>query len=117
MSKSAIKSFIEAMCNAEQSGEGPPLWVSVKYVGDQTEYQEWVPTSTDRITDKGLKDPGFGSGPVEYEDIHQICVHSTPKLGAASDAYAKKYETLLLAIKNTLGAKILVDMVVFKNVE
>lgn len=98
-----IRKFIEYIYEAEISDGGPPLWIVVNYKNGGDSYDGWPPVSASSITDKGLIDPGFGSGPVLYSDLSKVFVHSRPKIVDFSSQYENKYNRLIEKAKGMDG--------------
>jgi len=90
----AIQSFVQALMDADDD-PGSPLTVCIKYRNDRSVYEHWVPNKLDTFTAYGLRDPGFGSGPVNYSDIEWICVPAVPCWPRKLPEYAKKFEALV----------------------
>jgi hypothetical protein len=113
MMKAPIRLFLEAMYEAEHSADGPPLRVQVKYRGDATSYEEWSPVRLNDITEEGLLDPGFGSGPVSYSKIEQLVVPLVSRQMPSSSTYTEKITLFARLAAGIPGAKILRDAVIF----
>lgn len=75
MSYEPLISLLSALQLIHVGAAGPAGRVRVKYRGDATVYSEFAPLRQDDIGTAGMPDPGFGSGPVEYDDIEflEIC--------------------------------------------
>lgn len=102
MDSSHIRRFAEAMTRADRSLDGARLWVTVVYAGSQEKYEEWAPLQLDDFEVEGIRDPGFGSGPVRYNDVASLHVHPSPRplndrgfQPETLEAYASKYRVLV----------------------
>ena len=75
MSYEPLMSLLSALQFIHVGATGPAGTVRVKYRGDATVYSEFAPLRQDDVGTAGMPDPGFGSGPVEYDDIEfvEIC--------------------------------------------
>ena len=77
------------------------FFLEVKYTNDTDFYNGFVPVEN-LITDDGLNDPGFNSGPKCYEEIEIIRVLSKPPSGSNKDYiinYNKNYSGFCNKIK------------------
>jgi hypothetical protein len=83
----AIQSFLQALMDADDA-PGVRLDVCVKYRNDRSVYEQWTPNRPDAFTEYGLRDPGFGSGPVNYSDIEWICVPAVPRGTSSLPGYS-----------------------------
>lgn len=64
--------LLSALNRTYERDEAAPNSVHVKYRGDDSVYKEWVPRRLSDITRNGLLDPGFGSGPISFDDLDCI---------------------------------------------
>lgn len=64
--------FLRALCAINERDHVPAGNIRVKYRGDDTIYEQWVPQRQTDIVEDGLLDPGFGPGPVYYSDIDLV---------------------------------------------
>lgn len=94
---------------------GEQFNLSVKYRGDTRVYNEWPLPSGDYITESGLRDPGFGSGPVEFENIEFVAVHAAPRRGECTDEYRQKVTALRDRVQHLAQVSSDQNGVVFKN--
>lgn len=108
-----LRKFAKALHRAEYSEDGPALWVTVTYKGSTDQYDEWAPVRLEDMTDDGINDPGFGSGPVDYVDVAALVVHSVPRPSArhvfsseSLENYAAKYRALLEFSRDIEGVSI-----------
>lgn len=92
--KQAIRSFVYALAVADDT-DGPSLVVRVKYRGDSSVYDEGAPWGVEKIDENGLKDPGFGSGPVLFASIECLSVPRLPLRQTNVPAYIKKFDALV----------------------
>jgi len=90
----AIQSFLQALMDADDA-PGVRLDVCVKYRNDRSVYEQWTPNRPDAFTEYGLRDPGFGSGPVNYSDIEWICVPAVPRGTSSLPGYSSKFDALI----------------------
>jgi hypothetical protein len=102
-----LRKFAEAMHRADSAEDGPALWVTVTYKGSTDQYDEWAPVRLEDMTENGIRDPGFGSGPIEYADVAAVIVHAVPRSPAGHvfsseslEKYDRKYRSLLELTKN-----------------
>lgn len=72
MSYEPLMSLLSALQLIHIGDAGPAGRVRVKYRGDATVYSEFAPLRQDDVGTAGMPDPGFGSGPVEYDDIEFV---------------------------------------------
>lgn len=66
-----LKSLLYSLSTVEAEFDVRGAGVRVKYEGDDTIYNEWIPARA-RILGEGLLDPGFGSGPVLYTRLDRV---------------------------------------------
>ena len=94
-----IKEFIERLHEVEYDSEwSGTLELQVRYVGDENYSRGWSLPKGGYILQDGLRDPGFGSGPVKFQEIDSIRVpgNSDRQLEtAATERYRAKSEYFL----------------------
>ncbi|WP_421567536.1 hypothetical protein [Stenotrophomonas sp. PD6] len=61
--------FLRALCFINERGKVQAPDVHVKYAQDEEIYLHWTPGRQSDIEANGLRDPGFGPGPVYYADL------------------------------------------------
>jgi hypothetical protein len=110
-----LVSFLLAIQKLEWSHEGPEFNITVKYCDDPHEYWGWAPPRGDYIIDTGIRDPGLGSGPVKFEDIEWITVHSEYRRGS-SPKYHEKYVRLHELVQNIPCVQLTNETIVFNNI-
>ena len=108
-----MRKFVESLCRAEYAGDGPSLWVTVTYAGAAEQYDEWAPVRLEDITENGIRDPGFGSGPIAYSDVETVTVHAVPRpapnhifRAESLEQYSIKYRTLCDLVESCEGIRI-----------
>ena len=69
MSYEPLRALLSALQVVNLSADGPAGRVRVKYRGDPSIYSEFSPLRQEDIWSGGMPDPGFGSGPVEYDNV------------------------------------------------
>ena len=113
MDSNRIRRFAEAMTRADRSLDGVRLWVTVVYVGSEEKYEEWAPLQLDDFDGEGIRDPGFGSGPVRYSDVASLHVHPSPRPLAGRgfqpetmETYARKYRALIDLVGELQGVRV-----------
>lgn len=111
-----VRRFTEAMTRADRSLDGARLWVTVGYAGSQKKYEEWAPLQLDDFDVEGIRDPGFGSGPVRYSDVASLHVHPSPRPLAdrcfrpeTLETYARKYRALVDSVRELEGVRVDTD--------
>lgn len=111
-----VRRFAEAMTQADRSLNGVRLWITVVYAGSQEKYEEWAPLQLDDFDAQGIRDPGFGSGPMRYSDIASLHVHPSPRpmadRGSQSETlqtYASKYRLLVDLVSELEGVRVDTD--------
>lgn len=107
MDPQRLRRFAEALTRADRSRDGARLCVTVTYSGNPERYDEWAPLRMEDFLEDGIRDPGFGSGPIRYADIDALFVHAslnTPPGYALSpealETYANKYQMLLGLVRD-----------------
>jgi hypothetical protein len=78
-------------------------------------YLGWPMPRGEYVTDTGLKDPGFGSGPVEFSSIELVTVHARPRRGAATKEYEQKISALRSRVQTLSEVACDQDGITFKN--
>jgi hypothetical protein len=113
MDLTLIRRFAEAMTRADRSLDGARLWVTVVYAGSQEKYEEWAPLQLDDFAAEGIRDPGFGSGPVRYSDVASLHVHPSPRpltdrgfQPETLETYAGKYHVLVGLVSALEGVRV-----------
>lgn len=111
-----VRRFAEAMTKADRFLDGARLWVTVGYAGSQEKYEEWAPLQLDDFDVEGIRDPGFGSGPVRYSDVASLHVHPSPRPLAyrgfqpeTLETYARKYRALVDSVRDLEGVRVDTD--------
>ena len=111
-----LTKFVGNLQDVEYSGEGPPFHLSVKYRGDNSVYVGWPLPRGEYITSTGLRDPGFGSGPVEFSQIEWVSVHSAPQHHPSSPAYRAKFSQFIAAVQSLTGVSVTGEAVTYNGV-
>lgn len=113
MDAQRLRKFAEFLHRAEYAGDGPALWVTVTYAGASDQYDEWAPVRLEDITEDGIRDPGFGSGPIAYSDVEKVTVHAVPRSAPnhvfraeSLEQYSFKYRTLCDLVEFCEGVRI-----------
>ncbi|WP_369928800.1 hypothetical protein [Xanthomonas sp. NCPPB 2632] len=116
MESELVRRFAEAMTRADRCLIGGRLWVKVVYAGSQEKYEEWAPLRLDDLDAAGIRDPGFGSGPVRYSDVTSLHVHASPRpqddrsfQPETLETYASKYRVLVDLVSEFEGVRVDVD--------
>ena len=94
MNYNPLQFFVRIVQEVEYALPGSQFSLSVKYREDDSVYLGWPLPRGEYITDSGLKDPGFGSGPVEFAKIEFVTVHAKPMRGEATNDYEQKMYAL-----------------------
>ena len=115
MNIQTLHAFIQSLQEIEHSTQDPQFNLSVKYFGDDFVYSGWPLPRGEYITEKGLRDPGFGSGPVKFEDIEFITVHAVPRRGECTNEYREKFMTLLSKVQYLTQVMANTHEITFKN--
>lgn len=111
----ALRTFIQHLQEVEYATVGEQFHLSVKYRRDTRVYDERPLPRGDYITESGLRDPGFGSGPVEFEDIEFVAVHAAPRRGECTDEYRQKVAALRDRVRHLAHVSSDQNDLVFKN--
>lgn len=113
-----MKSILEKMKQIEHDGQNSSFQLSVKYTGEEL-VRGWPPALNSEINDKGIPDPGFGQGPVEYSQIDYILVHSEPVWRPLADArrdeHKQKFKTLAMAIGTLPNVEVTDEHIKIRN--
>jgi len=116
MDSTHIRRFAEAMTRADRFLDEARLWVTVIYAGSQEKYEEWAPLQLEDFDLEGIRDPGFGSGPVRYSDVASLHVHPSPRpLGDRGfqpetlETYASKYRAFVDLVSELEGVRVNAD--------
>jgi hypothetical protein len=90
MGATNLESFLRRL---SRLSDGAPVDfdLSVKYRSDPDEYWGWLPPVGDYYTAIGIKDPGLGSGPVNFADIEYVILHAAHHRKSTSSAYASAF--------------------------
>ena len=115
MNIQTLHAFIQSLQEIEHSTQDTQFNLSVKYFGDDFVYSGWPLPRGEYITEKGLRDPGFGSGPVKFEDIEFITVHAVPRRGECTNEYREKFMTLLSKVQYLTQVMANNHEITFKN--
>lgn len=111
-----VRRLSEAATRADRCLDGVRLWITVVYAGSQEKYEEWAPLQLDDFDAQGIRDPGFGSGPVRYSDIASLHVHPSPRPSAdlgfqpeTLETYSRKYRALVDLVRELEGVRVDTD--------
>ena len=86
---------------------------TVKYSSDP---QEYCGLSVGEGFRDGLRDPGFGSGPIAFGEVEWLRVHSVPRHNSPLAGYQEAYVAFVSAVKPLLSVTVRTDSVTFSNV-
>lgn len=114
--ESNLFDFTRYLLDAEYSRQGSPLCLSVKYVDKEGLFVGFTPPLGDCLNHAGLKDPGFGSGPVEFSEISYIVVHSKSIRLGELPSYTERYELLKKMTIGLPGVEIGGDSITVTNI-
>lgn len=110
MNTQTIRRFACALVDADEA-EGPSLAVSVKYRNNPSSYDGGAPWGRTKIEEDRIQDPGFGSGPVSFEDIEWISVSRVPTRQVNVPGHIKKFDALVALCSEIEGVVITADSV------
>jgi hypothetical protein len=94
MNSKSLRTFIEELQSIEYSMPGEQFNLSVKYRDDESVYMGWPMPRGEYVTETGLRDPGLGSGPIEFSRIQFVAVNVSPRKGALTAEYQQKIAAL-----------------------
>jgi hypothetical protein len=114
MNTDTIRRFVCALADADEA-EGPSLAVRVKYRNDPSVYNEGAPWGRMKVKEDHILDPGFGSGPVMFDEIERLSVARVPERTVDVPGHIKKFETLLILCLGIEGVFITPDSVVLEH--
>jgi hypothetical protein len=113
-----LREFLSHLQTVEYSSEDSSLNLAVKYRSDETVYRGWPMPRGSYITATGLRDPGFGSGPVEFCEIEWISVLSNPRHPAISvSSYQTQYLQFVDAVRLLKAVRVRPESVTYINDE
>lgn len=110
MNTQAIRRFACALADADDA-YGPSLVVRVKYRNNPSVYDEGAPWGRLKVEEDRITDPGFGSGPVSFEDIEWISVARVPTRPVNVSGHIKKFDALVSLCSGIEGVLITPDSV------
>jgi len=92
-----IRLFLEALQRSQYNdNSNATLELQVKYEWEKEHCRGWPLPRGDYLVDDGVLDPGFSSGPVDYDEIESIRVMANPQhdYGPQSlQSYESKYKS------------------------
>lgn len=88
---SDLKVLLSTLAAAWPRPGGYPLDVNVRYSLNDHVFREQAPAGAAAVTDLGLADPGFGSGPVSFDEIDEVEVLARPRHATVQGEYLESY--------------------------
>jgi hypothetical protein len=107
--------FARALQDAEYSDDAATLNVTVRYRHDDSDYMAFPFPRGEYILADGIRDPGFGSGPIAFSDVEWVRVERSPRHGPSTEAYRRKLEKLVAVTKDLQGVSLTDGAVLFRN--
>jgi hypothetical protein len=105
-----IRRFAYALADADDA-PGPSLVVRVKYRSSPSVYDEGAPWGRSKVEEGRIEDPGFGSGPVAFDDIEWVSVSRVPTRPVNVPGHIRKFESLVALCSGIEGVLITADSV------
>ncbi|MDQ1107667.1 hypothetical protein QE424_000826 [Stenotrophomonas rhizophila] len=87
--------FLRALCSIYERGKVQAPNVHVKYAQDEQIYVNWTPRRQSDIEASGLRDPGFGPGPLYYADLDLVEVRLSDWVAQKGEAGRADFAYLL----------------------
>jgi hypothetical protein len=107
MSATNLEVFLRALSRISAESR-TDLDLSVKYQAQSDVYWAWLPPLGEYFTSDGIRDPGLGSGPINFRDIEYLVLHPSHRRKAATSAYSNAF-ALVRAEASKFGASIAED--------
>jgi len=110
MNTQAMRMFLFALVEADDA-DGPSLVLRVKYRNRPSVHEEGAPWGRSKVQEDRIADPGFGSGPVSFDDIEWITVARVPSRQVNVAGHVRKFEALAALCSGIEGVVITPDYV------
>lgn len=107
--------FLRALCVIYERGKVQAPDVHVKYVQDEEIYLHWTPGRQTDIEANGLRDPGFGPGPVYYVDLDLVEVRLSDWVAQKGEAGRADFAHLLEVLANSPDLELGDETVLWKK--
>lgn len=107
--------FLRALCDIYVRGKVQAPYVHVKYVQDEEIYLHWTPGRQTDIEENGLRDPGFGPGPVYYADLDLVEVRLSDWVAQKGEAGRADFAYLLEVLADSPDVELGDETVLWKK--